>query len=308
MADLRRVAESLQDNEAKVLQGLVKLKKGDISQIAKEAKLIEDQVRRATLWLGNKDLTKVHEKEYRFVELDHLGKKYLRDNLPERRFVQAILKSSFSLEKIKEVANLDKDEEKFSIGYLKKKGFIQFEGNRVGLTDLGQVHTAKKSFEEEFLDKLGEGRVTYSSLVDKDKAAFIELRRRKGIIREVSGKERYYEITGLGQKVAKELGKVPKGLIGGLTPELIRTGEYKGKRFRAYDVEVPVVKNYGGRRHPLRETMKLIRDVYLSMGFEEMKGPWVDTAFWCMDSMWIAQDHPMRDIQDTFYLRIWRKK
>ncbi|MCF7799180.1 phenylalanine--tRNA ligase subunit alpha, partial [Candidatus Woesearchaeota archaeon] len=34
----------------------------------------------------------------------------------------------------------------------------------------------------------------------------------------------------------------------------------------------------------------------------EMQGPWVETAFWCMDSMWIPQDHPARDVQDTFFV------
>ena len=38
------------------------------------------------------------------------------------------------------------------------------------------------------------------------------------------------------------------------------------------------------------------------MGFQEMEGPWVESAFWCMDSMWIPQDHPARDVQDTFFL------
>jgi phenylalanyl-tRNA synthetase alpha chain len=302
MADVKRVAETLQDNEAKVLKALVKVKKGDVSSLAKEAKLIEDKVRRATLWLSNKGLLEIHAHEYRYVELDELGKKYLNDNLPERRFSYAILKEDLPLAEISKRASLDKDEEKHSIGHWKRKGFIQFVGGKIGLTDLGRVHVAKKSFEEEFIEKLGKGSIAYDDLRDKDKAAYIELKRRKGIIKEVSGKERYFSITSLGQKVAKGLGKVPKGLIGELTPGMIRTGKWKGKKFRAYDVEAPVVKKYGGRRHPLNEAIKLIREAYLSMGFQEMKGPWVDTAFWCMDSMWIAQDHPMRDVQDTFYL------
>jgi phenylalanyl-tRNA synthetase alpha chain len=302
MADLRRVAESLQESEGKVLKALVKLKKGDVYSLAKESGLIEDQVRRATLWLNNKNLLKVHEHEYRYVELDSFGKKYLTDNLPERRFTQALLKGPLPLEKIRDVAKLDKDEEKFSFGYLKKRGFVDFVGGKVGLTSLGRVHLTKKTFEEEFLEKLGKGHIQYTALKDKDKAAFIELRRRKGIIREVSGKERLFEVTDSGRKVFAALGKVSKDLIGELTPQLIRTGAWKKKKFRGYDVEAPVVKKYGGRRHPMNETIKLVRDVFLSMGFQEMKGPWVETAFWCMDSMWIAQDHPMRDVQDTFYL------
>ena len=34
-----------------------------------------------------------------------------------------------------------------------------------------------------------------------------------------------------------------------------------------------------------------------------MKGPFVETCFWNMDSMFISQDHPARDVQDTFYLK-----
>jgi phenylalanyl-tRNA synthetase alpha chain len=45
-----------------------------------------------------------------------------------------------------------------------------------------------------------------------------------------------------------------------------------------------------------------IRDLFLEMGFKEMKGPYVETCFWNMDSMFISQDHPARDDHDTFYL------
>ncbi len=48
--------------------------------------------------------------------------------------------------------------------------------------------------------------------------------------------------------------------------------------------------------------MGYIRDLYLEMGFKEMSGPYVDVSFWPMDSMFISQDHPMRELQDTFYL------
>lgn len=74
------------------------------------------------------------------------------------------------------------------------------------------------------------------------------------------------------------------------------------KTFRTYDVTSPVPEIIGGRRHPYREAVNLLRDVYLQMGFQEMSGPWVETAFWCMDSMWIPQDHPARDEQDTFFI------
>ena len=33
-----------------------------------------------------------------------------------------------------------------------------------------------------------------------------------------------------------------------------------------------------------------------------MEGPLIESAFWNMDVLWIPQDHPARDEQDTFYL------
>ena len=38
------------------------------------------------------------------------------------------------------------------------------------------------------------------------------------------------------------------------------------------------------------------------MGFEEMSGPEIESAFWNFDALFQPQDHPARDIVDTFYL------
>ena len=83
---------------------------------------------------------------------------------------------------------------------------------------------------------------------------------------------------------------------------MLKTGEWKNLEFRGYDVEINVPKINPVRRHPYNESLNIIRQAFLEMGFSEMKGPWVETSFWGMDSMWIAQDHPMREAQDTFYL------
>ena len=38
------------------------------------------------------------------------------------------------------------------------------------------------------------------------------------------------------------------------------------------------------------------------MGFAEIEGDYVESAFWNMDALFIPQDHPARELQDTFYL------
>ncbi|HLH86694.1 MAG TPA: phenylalanine--tRNA ligase subunit alpha, partial [Thermoplasmataceae archaeon] len=46
----------------------------------------------------------------------------------------------------------------------------------------------------------------------------------------------------------------------------------------------------------------IIREIFLSFGFREMSGHYIETAFWNMDALFIPQDHPARDLQDTFFL------
>ena len=39
------------------------------------------------------------------------------------------------------------------------------------------------------------------------------------------------------------------------------------------------------------------------MGFTEVVSPMIESAFWNFDALFQPQDHPARDMQDTFYMR-----
>jgi len=39
------------------------------------------------------------------------------------------------------------------------------------------------------------------------------------------------------------------------------------------------------------------------MGFEEIKGNYIESCFWNMDVLFIPQDHPAREMQDTLYMK-----
>jgi phenylalanyl-tRNA synthetase alpha chain len=45
-----------------------------------------------------------------------------------------------------------------------------------------------------------------------------------------------------------------------------------------------------------------IRLIFLEMGFTEISGDYIESCFWNMDALFIPQDHPARELQDTFYL------
>ena len=50
-----------------------------------------------------------------------------------------------------------------------------------------------------------------------------------------------------------------------------------------------------GKLHPITIIVDEIRTIFHSMGFEEIKGPIVETAFFNFDSLYQRQDHPARE-------------
>jgi len=74
---------------------------------------------------------------------------------------------------------------------------------------------------------------------------------------------------------------------------------YKG---RPYDVALPAERVYPGKVHPYQRLLTRMREIMLEMGFTEIKGEIVQSSFWNFDALFQPQDHPAREMQDTFYL------
>ena len=71
----------------------------------------------------------------------------------------------------------------------------------------------------------------------------------------------------------------------------------------AIDVEAKVPATYVARIHPLKETINEIREIFVSLGFSEVLGNLAQPSFWNFDALFTPQDHPAREMQDTFYLK-----
>jgi phenylalanyl-tRNA synthetase alpha chain len=65
--------------------------------------------------------------------------------------------------------------------------------------------------------------------------------------------------------------------------------------------QVPSI--YGGKRHFVNQARDYGKSIWLEMGFKEMKGCFVETGFWNFDALFTAQDHPVREMQDTFFIK-----
>ena len=68
------------------------------------------------------------------------------------------------------------------------------------------------------------------------------------------------------------------------------------------DVTLPGRSREPGRRHPLTLTLDRIKQVFLRMGFDIEEGPEVESDYYNFEALNLPQDHPARDMQDSFYI------
>ena len=61
-----------------------------VSKISEKAKIDEDSVRRALLFLSNKKLVETEHKEKSYVDLGKNGKRYAKEGLPEKILLKFI--------------------------------------------------------------------------------------------------------------------------------------------------------------------------------------------------------------------------
>jgi phenylalanyl-tRNA synthetase alpha chain len=70
-----------------------------------------------------------------------------------------------------------------------------------------------------------------------------------------------------------------------------------------FDPNVPAADAPAGRSHPISRMTEKMRSIMLGLGFTEMEGQIVETSFWNFDALFQPQDHPARELADTFYLK-----
>lgn len=70
----------------------------------------------------------------------------------------------------------------------------------------------------------------------------------------------------------------------------------------AVDVTLPGRTVQRGGLHPLTDLLQRTEDIFREIGFSVYEGPEVETEFFNFEALNIPQNHPARDMQDTFYL------
>ena len=294
--------KELSTNEKKVLLALEKLGgRGKPDEILKVSDFKnESEVMNALSWLRFKGLVNLREYVRKLYSLGKEGKKLVEKGLPEKRALKLLIdRGEVDIEELKTV--LEEYEIPIAIGWLKKRGWAIIERDagkiKIRLSDKGKKESEIPLPEEEML--LALSKTEWLEIEDE---RINLLKARKGVVEEKEKTVVEAELTDKGRDILKK-GIEIKDEITQITSDIIRRGIWREKTIRPYSIDVFVSPTYGGKPHPLALLREEVREIFLEMGFEEIEGNYVESCFWNMDVLFIPQDHPARDMQDTLYCK-----
>lgn len=280
MVPIKKAIYLLEEATGETARPLFDLDRPDAAYLAKIMDTTQEAVIQYAGLLqtrGLADLQKITTTHYALTEE---GKKYAADGLPER-----ILFESF--EKSIPIKDLQAHPQaKLGIGWLRKKGWIAIKdgiAEKVSDAPLGDDEKALKN-------------------PDAKSAGTDDLLKRKLIEEREESKFRVL-ITAEGEMLVNS-GLDLRAEAGTLTSEQIRTGEWASAKLRKYNVKTPPKRIFAGKKHPYQSLIDEMRDILISMGFTEMYGGIVQSSFWNFDALFQPQDHPAREMQDTFFLSL----
>ena len=297
--------EKLNYFEKKVLLALSELEraspdtimaKGDFNRIV--------EVMNASSWLQMKGMVVMEENIEEAVTL--AKKSTAARDLPERAGIKYLKKRKgvATMADFNSNSGLPKSSTSIAIGWMRRKGWVEISRDGaetcLKLTEKGRKALVKKGDDELLIARLMD--VDELPVDELDRIVLKPLLTRKDIVVKRERITRFVSITDKGREIVAE-GLILKKQVGPLTPELLQSGEWGQIELRPYDIHAFAPARYGGRAHPLARLICRIREIFLNMGFSEIWGNYVESAFWNMDALFIPQDHPARDMQDTFYLK-----
>ena len=230
--------------------------------------LSSDQIRRGIEWLKLKNLAIVDETKSVEFSLGKNGLESFQKGLPEKRLLDAIKNEPRLISDLqKELGSIFGP----AMGLAKKNNWIESIENKIFLKNYPLNLPGEKTLKQIGNESISETKI------DKDDLSGL-LRRPDFLVENIVKKK---EI-----KLAKDAQtlNIDSGGIG------------------AIDVEAKVPKVFVARTHPLKDTIDEIREIFVTLGFTEILGNMTQPSFWNFDALFTPQDHPARELQDTFFL------
>ena len=261
------MSQVFHDIEKKIITSLKDNPKQTPETLEKNTKLSPDQIRRGIEWLKLKDLAIVNESKTSIISLGKNGIESFQKGLPERRLLD-LLK-----DRPRKLSDLQKELGPVfgpAMGLSRKNNWVEASTEQIFLKNFPSEFPGEKTLKQIGNNKLPQDKI--------DKNDLSELLKRPDFIIEDVIKTKEISLTD--------------------SAKSIKLSESSG----AIDVEAKVPDVFVGRTHPLKDTIDEIREIFVTLGFSEINGNMTQPSFWNFDALFTPQDHPARELQDTFYL------
>nr|AIE93453.1 phenylalanyl-tRNA synthetase subunit alpha (FARSA, pheS) [uncultured marine thaumarchaeote AD1000_36_B08]AIF23065.1 phenylalanyl-tRNA synthetase subunit alpha (FARSA, pheS) [uncultured marine thaumarchaeote SAT1000_12_G09] len=208
------------------------------------------------------------------ISLGQNGIDAFKNGLPERKLMDLIKDGPKTFDEVRTI--LSGAGFNAAIANAKKNGWVKIDKNESG----SKISVKEKSIEtpeEKLISLVGEKSIPEEQI--ENKLALKFLLQRPDYIIQNTEKSKTVSLT---EKASN------------IDSTISTSG--------AIDVEANVPMVFAARTHPLKDTIDEIREIFVKLGFSEIQGALTQSSFWNFDALFTPQDHPARELQDTFYL------
>ena len=290
--------------EKKALSILLRHKALDIEDLARESGENVDQTRRVVEWLKAKKLVEVDVRARTLVTLGREGREIVTNGLPEARLARFLAerKTPLPISQLEAELKMEPAAINAALGRARQLGWIKIDkGDRGLLVSASVAPPAQPA--EELVKKLAAGPIDRGTLSAQELSLMASLSKRPDYFSEKEEKPTQVRLVALPAET--NLDASEEVLLTAALLEKAAAGEVKLSKL---DVSSPSPVLQMGKEHPMATFLRLVRETLLGMGFEEVDGPLVQSSFWTFDALFTPQEHPAREMQDTFYLNSVKSK
>lgn len=302
------MSRQFREVEARVLKGLAAHETPvSVPALAGELGMDQSPVAGALAVLAEEGLVSLTEEALVELRLGSKAKAFESGEFPERRVARALARigGSSDIKSLAAEGDLEPRLVGESLRWLAARGWAAKKGATLEIAEAWGSGEPELAADERLVAALAEGSWQGREALEArglplDEALSL-LAKRAGVVDQRERALRSAELSSAGRELV-ETGIDARQEANELTTELLVSGRWKDMAFRAYDVSLPGPRATVGKEHPFRQILEATRKAFLEMGFDETASPWVESAFWDFDALFQPQDHPARDMQDTFYV------
>lgn len=293
MSEQRKI--KLPARQYSIAKVVLELKTANVSEVARLVGRREQDIMRDLAELEKRGLIRLFKKVLYRIELSELGRKYLVSGLPEEIVLRELIKDVRVPVATLRNTGLSDDEFEAALGILRRFGVIRIQGGFVELvsSNISRILEYVQEIKKE-LEKYSSPTVV-SEVPDNLKEV-----RRRGLVEVGEIKELVVETT---DSLVRDFDMLtPVDVVTVVTPEVISLGNWDSIEFKPFDLSIEPPKLSVARKHFFTEVINYMRELMISLGFEEVKGPHVELELWNFDVLFVPQYHPSRRPSDVYIL------